>query len=51
MPHSLEYNNLTDNGEDMSGVLKLAKALPQSKLDSLKCAAAHVLACFVFSAR
>ena len=44
LPHSLAENNLTNRGQDMSGVLKLAEALPQSKLQSLKCAAAHVLA-------
>ena len=43
--HSLAYNGLTNNGEDMSGVIKLAEALPQSKLQSLKCAAALALAC------
>ena len=42
--HSLANNNLTNNGEDMSGVIKLAEALPQSQLQTLKCAAAHVLA-------
>jgi len=36
---SLTYNNLTNDGEDMSGVLKLAKALPQTKIVELKCAA------------
>ena len=40
-------NNLTNYGGDMSGVLKLAEALPQSKLQSLKCAAAHALGLFV----
>ena len=41
LPHSLAENYLTNDGEDMSGVLKLAEALPQCKLQSLKCAAAH----------
>ena len=43
-------NFLTNNGKDMSGVLKLAEALPQSKLESLKCAA-PMCSLFVFSAR
>ena len=30
---SLGYNNLTDGGKDMSGVLKLAKAAKMSKLE------------------
>ena len=34
-------NNLTDGGKDMSGVLKLAEAAKQSKLETLRCAAAH----------
>ena len=38
---SLERNNLTDGGKDMSGVLKLAEAAKQSKLERLECAAAH----------
>ena len=33
---SLAFNNLTDRGKDMSGMLKLAEALPQSKLTSIK---------------
>ena len=41
---SLAGNNLTNAGKDMSGVLKLAEALPQSKLQSLKCVPTHVLA-------
>ena len=36
---SLAYNNLTNDGRDMSGVLKLAEALPQTKIAELKCAA------------
>ena len=51
MLRSLEGNDLTNYGRDMSGVLKLAEALPQSKLESLKCATApHVLAFLVFKA-
>ena len=38
---SLQCNNLTDGGKDMSGVLKLAEAAKQSKLESLGCAAAR----------
>ena len=37
---SLSHNNLTDGGKDMSGVLKLAEAAKQSKLETLACAAA-----------
>ena len=37
-------NNLTDYGEDMSGLLKLAEVLPQTKIESLGCAAAQVFA-------
>ena len=40
--HSLAYNFLTNDGEDMSGVIKLAEALPQSQLQSLECAAARM---------
>ena len=36
---SLAENMLTNRGQDMSGVLKLAEALPLSKVESLKCAA------------
>ena len=38
---SLQGNNLTDGGKDLSGVLKLAEAAKQSKLEWLGCAAAH----------
>ena len=38
---SLKGNNLTDGGKDMSGVLKLAEAAKQSKLEKLTCAAAR----------
>ena len=34
---SLANNNLTEYGQDMSGLLKLAEALPQTKIESLKC--------------
>ena len=37
---SLAKNNLASYGQDMSGVLKLAEALPQTEITSLKCAAA-----------
>ena len=36
--HSLAENYLTDCGKDTSGVLKLAEMLPQTKIESLKCA-------------
>ena len=36
---SLAETNLTNDGEDMSGVLKLAEALPQTTIAELKCAA------------
>ena len=38
---SLSFNNLTDGGKAMSGVLKLAGAAKQSKLEELVCAAAR----------
>ena len=38
---SLGSNNLTDGGKDLSGVLKLAEAAKQSKLEYLWCAAAR----------
>ena len=38
---SLGGNNLTDGGKDLSGVLKLAEAAKQSKLEVLECAAAR----------
>ena len=34
---SLAGNNLTNEGKDMSGILKLAEALPPSQLTSLRC--------------
>ena len=36
LPRSLDNNNLTDFGDDMSGVIKLAEVLPQTKLQSLR---------------
>ena len=38
---SLRFNKLTDGGKDLSGVLKLAEAAKQSKLEELGCAAAR----------
>ena len=35
---SLGSNKLTNGGEDMSGILKLAEALPHSQLTSLRSA-------------
>ena len=36
--HSLDRNRLTGkDGEDMSAVLKLAEALPQTKIQTLRC--------------
>ena len=37
-------NKLTNYGKDMSGLLKLAEVLPQTKIKSLECAAAQVFA-------
>ena len=34
-------NYLTNGGKDMSGVIKLCEALPQSKISSLKCVTAR----------
>ena len=36
LPRSLDNNDLTDCGDDMSGVIKLAEVLPQTKLQSLR---------------
>ena len=36
LAHSLNNNQLTNLGEDMSGILKLAEALPHSQLTSLR---------------
>ena len=41
---SLGSNNLTNYGKDMSGLLKLVEVLPQTKIESLECAAALVFA-------
>ena len=35
---SLDYNNLTNGGRDISGILMLAEALPRSQLTSLRSA-------------
>ena len=37
---SLSNNYLTNFGPDMSGLLKLVEILPQTKIESLECAAA-----------
>ena len=36
LARSLDNNNLAGYGRDMSGVIKLAEMLPQSKLQSLR---------------
>ena len=36
LPRSLDSNNLTSYGGDMSGVIRLAEVLPQTKLQSLR---------------
>ena len=36
--HSLANNALTNDGEDMSAILKLAEVLPSTSITSLKCA-------------
>ena len=36
---SLNDNKITDGGEDMSAVIKLAKVLPQTSITNLECAA------------
>ena len=36
LPRSLDNNNITDYGRDMSGVIKLAEVLPKTKLQSLR---------------
>ena len=36
LPRSLDNNKLTGYGDDMSGVIKLAEVLPQTKLQSLR---------------
>ena len=48
---SLAGNNLTNNGKDMSGLLKLVEILPLTKIESLGCAAAAASSvCFCGSA-
>ncbi len=37
LSHSLSDNNLTNDGKDMSAVLKLAEVLPQTKIQTLRC--------------
>ena len=37
---SMRHNNLTNYGQDMSGLLKLVQILPETKIESLGCAAA-----------
>ena len=34
---SLDKNRLTNRGEDMSAVLKLAEVLPETKIQTLRC--------------
>ena len=36
----MSENNLTNYGQDMSGLLKLVEILPQTKIESLECAPA-----------
>ena len=44
LARSLGSNSLTNYGKDMSGLLKLAEVLPQTKIESLECATAQVFA-------
>ena len=37
LSRSLDGNELTNRGKDMSAVLKLAEVLPQTKLQTLRC--------------
>ena len=37
LSRSLDENNLTNRGTDMSAVLKLAEVLPKTKLQNLRC--------------
>ena len=37
---SLDNNMLTNDGKDMSAVLKLAEVLPQTKIQTLRCLSA-----------
>ena len=43
---SLSHNNLTNVGQDMSGLLKLVEILPQTKIESLECAPAPKCSAF-----
>ena len=40
-------NNLTNYGQDMSGLLKLVEILPQTKIESLECAPAPKVFAFM----
>ena len=40
LARSLDSNNLTNSGKDMSAVLKLVEVLPQTKVQSLRCLSA-----------
>ena len=40
LARSLDGNELTNDGEDMSAVLKLAEVLPETKLQTLRCLSA-----------
>ena len=42
MSDSLAYNDLTNHGEDLSALLKLAEILPSTSITSLKCAPRHL---------
>ena len=46
----MRHNNLTNYGEDMSGLLKLVEVLPQTKIEGLGCAPTMSV-CFCVSAR
>ena len=46
-PRSLGGSTLTNYGLDMSGLLKLVKILPETKIESLRCAAAPRAFAFV----
>ena len=41
---SLDGNDLTNRGKDMSAVLKLAEVLPQTKIQTLRCLSAKCAA-------
>ena len=40
LARSLDGNQLTNGGKDMSAVLKLAEVLPQTKIQTLRCLSA-----------